>query len=278
MFAWAHDCDLIAAPARFGRNFEKASAAAKRKSKSQHDLDHGKPLFTSEQIRLLLDNACITMRAMILMAINGGFGNNDLARLPIAAIDLNNAIIDFARPKTGVERRVPLWPETVVALRAALAVRPQPRNVEDRELAFLTAEGRPLVRENLHYTPDGTLAKAVPVNAVSVLFIKLLKRVEIKSAEATRNGLNFYSLRRTFRTIADDLCHDQHAIHRLMGHRIAGMAGIYVQRISDERLKAVTDTVREKIYASARRTSDAPAFGDDPVAMAAVRLHELLNE
>jgi hypothetical protein len=41
---------------------------------------------------------------------------------------------------------------------------------------------------------------------------------------------------------------DQHAIHRIMGHSIPGMSGQYVEEISVDRLKAVTDSVRRKLY------------------------------
>ena len=58
----------------------------------------------------------------------------------------------------------------------------------------------------------------------------------------------FYVLRHSFRTLADD-SRDQHAICRIMGHALPGMAGPYVEEISVERLRAVTEHVRAKILA-----------------------------
>jgi integrase len=55
-----------------------------------------------------------------------------------------------------------------------------------------------------------------------------------------------FALRHTFRTYADEV-KDPHAVFRIMGHSIPGMAGIYVEKISLERLRAVTDHVRNKL-------------------------------
>ena len=66
------------------------------------------------------------LNAMILLGVNGGFGNMDIAKLPLSAVDLDGGWIDFPRPKTGIPRRVPLWPETVEALRTVIENRPKP--------------------------------------------------------------------------------------------------------------------------------------------------------
>jgi hypothetical protein len=47
---------------------------------------------------------------------------------PLSALNLDGGWINFPRPKTGVARRAKLWPETVEALKAAIAVRPAPRD------------------------------------------------------------------------------------------------------------------------------------------------------
>lgn len=62
----------------------------------------------------------------MLLAVNCGFGNSDCGTLPLSAIDLKGCWINCHRPKTGVNRRCPLWPETVTAIKAALASRPEP--------------------------------------------------------------------------------------------------------------------------------------------------------
>ena len=68
---------------------------------------------------------------MILLGLNCGFGNSDCATLPRSALDLDGGWVNYHRPKTGIARRVPLWPETVEALHEALAKRPEPKNPAD---------------------------------------------------------------------------------------------------------------------------------------------------
>ena len=52
--------------------------------------------------------------------MNAGLGNTDIGLLPIKAVDLDRAILDFPRSKTATSRVVPLWPETVDAIRNVL--------------------------------------------------------------------------------------------------------------------------------------------------------------
>src|SRR5205823_2592292 len=63
------------------------------------------------------------LQAAFLLSINVGFTAADCAALPWRAINLDDGWIDFARVKTGIERmRLPLWPETVAALRHVKAL------------------------------------------------------------------------------------------------------------------------------------------------------------
>ena len=73
-------------------------------------------------------------------------------------------------------------------------------------------------------------------------FGKLLTRLGLK-----RPGLNFHAIRHTFETIGGE-SKDQVAVNSIMGHVDSSMAGAYRERISDERLQAVTDTVREWLW------------------------------
>ena len=57
-----------------------------------------------------------------------------------------------------------------------------------------------------------------------------------------RKGLGFYALRHTFETIGGE-CRDLVAVNHIMGHVDDTTAGTYRERISDERLRAVTDAV-----------------------------------
>ncbi len=57
-------------------------------------------MFEAAEIRKLLGEAKQPLKAMILLAVNGGLGQSDLALLPTRALDLDTAWLDFARVKT----------------------------------------------------------------------------------------------------------------------------------------------------------------------------------
>src|SRR5262249_13087179 len=153
--------------------------------------------------------------------INCGFGNADCARLPLSALDLDSvdAWVNYHREKTGIPRRCPLWPETVAALREAIAQRPEPKDAALAGRVFITAAG-------------GSWFKDTSDNPVSKEMAKLLKRLDINGER------NFYCLRHGFETIAGE-SRDQPAVDHVMGHARDDMASVYRERISDDRLVAV---------------------------------------
>ncbi len=157
-------------------------------------------------------------------------------------MDLENGWVDFPRAKTAIRRRVPLWRETAAALRAAIAIRPEPKDRADAELCFLTARGLPLVRTS----PGMRVAERyVTTNMVTRQFSSLLKTIGING----RKGLGFYALRHVFETVAGESC-EQVAVNAIMGHVDSSMAATYRERISDERLRAVTNTVHAWLFRS----------------------------
>jgi integrase len=174
---------------------------------------------------------------MALLGLNGGLGNTDCATLPQNAIDLAGGWIDFPRPKTGIERRIPLWPETVEALRLAIAKRPQPKDPADAGLVFLTKQGRKCVRVQQKRKVDAV----VSLDAISQAFRKLLDGLDINSHR------NFYTLRHNFETHAGE-SKDQVAVDSIMGHVDPSMGAAYRETISDARLLAVVNTVRTWLW------------------------------
>jgi integrase len=225
-FKFAYDAGLIDRPVRYGPGFKRPS----KKTLRLHRAKQGAKLFSAEEIRRLLDNARVQVKAMILLGINCGFGNSDCGNLPRSAVDLDGGFIEYPRPKTGIPRRCPLWPETVAAIKEALANRPEPKKAEDAGLVFVTRCG-----VSWHTgTTYGPLSREVA---------KLLRRLGING----RTGLGFYTLRHTFRTIADE-AKDQPAADYVMGHEVPHMSSVYRETISDARLRAVTDHVRGWLF------------------------------
>src|SRR5262249_15489440 len=129
------DCD--AAPARFGEQFRRPSAKVMRK----HRKEQGPKMFEAAEVKPMLAAAGQPLRTMILLGINCGYGNSDLGTLPLTALDLKRGWLSYARPKTGIDRRCPLWPETIKALREWLKVRPEAKKAEHAGLVFLTVTG-----------------------------------------------------------------------------------------------------------------------------------------
>jgi integrase len=228
VFKFAFEDGIIDAPIRFGTGFAKPSAKVlriERAKKGARDLQ-------ADQIRALIEKAGIPLKAMILLAVNCGFGNHDCGTLPLSAIDLELGWISYARPKTGVNRRAKLWPETIEALREAIEKRHQHRDRAHADVCFITKFGT-------------TWAKGEAGNdPVGLMFKKLLRELKLH-----RDGIGFYSLRRTFETIAGDSL-DQPAVDVVMGHTPAqnDMAAVYRQRVNDERLAAVAEHVRRWLF------------------------------
>jgi len=232
IFKFAFDERLIQHPVDYGRSFNRPSKKLLRQARQQN----GRRMFESDQLRKILDSADPIMRAMVLLGINCGFGQTDISNLPEAALDLEEGWVDFPRPKTAIERRIQLWPETIDAMQDAIYNRTQPKDPADEHLVFLTSYG-------LRWVMISESEKRTWKDSIGKNFSKLLRKLNLK-----RHGLNFYALRHTFETIGGE-SKDQVAVNAIMGHVDNSMAGVYRERISDERLQAVTDTVRGWLFA-----------------------------
>lgn len=240
IFKFAFDQGLIQSPVRWGQGFKGPSKNVLRRLKAAQ----GEREFDAADIKAMLAKAGQPMKAMILLGINCGFGNNDCAKLPLKAINLETGWVNFPRPKTGVRRRCPLWPETVAAVREALAERPAPNHEEDAKLVFITRWGASWEMVD----SDSPVSKEMR---------KLLKKVGI-----TTKGVSFYALRHTFATQGGE-SRDQPAVDHIMGHSVEDMPSNYRHGISDERLRAVTNTVRAWLFGGPAKPAAAPEVTDD---------------
>ena len=227
VFKHGYESELIPTPTRFGPEFARPSRRTIRKDRATNGKSK---VFAAREVRDLIEGAGPQLRAMILLGINCGYGNSDCARLPLADVDLEGGWAVYARGKTFVGRRAAMWPETVAALRAALAARPTPKHDNAKALVFVTRTGAPWGNELRTKDP------------VALQFGKLRRALGIE-----RKGLGFYSLRHTFRTTAD-AARDVNAVRTVMGHTDDSIDDTYTHGITDARLKAVADFVRAWLY------------------------------
>lgn len=186
-----------------------------------------KPILTPAQIKKLLEYANPQMKAMIWMGLNCGFGCTDCAELPWENLDLNAGRVNFARTKTGVDRNLPLWKETVRCLKAIPKI---------NKRVFNTKQGDNWVCVKQKQAADGTI-KLISYNGISSEFSKLLKKAGIK----TTKGVGFYTLRRTAATLAAK-SGDPFAVQRLLGHADLKMATTYVQDVSEQTDRVINNS------------------------------------
>jgi integrase len=172
--------------------------------------------------RSSIETSIPPLRAMILLGINCGFGNTDVARLAWSDLDLRSGWYEAPREKTMIDRRAPLWPETVEALKAMRKHRPKAKDPADERLVFLTHFGVPFVRER-STEEDDVIQHVSVVDSVALLFGRLLESLKLK-----QRGRSFYALRATFRTWAVEV-DKEIAAKRIMGHAIEGVTGAYVR-------------------------------------------------
>ena len=227
IFRYGVRSELLDKEPKFGVSFDKPSAKTLRLARAEN----GEQLFTADQIHSVMKLARPAMKAMILLGVNGGLGNTDVAELTEPAFDLSGGWLDYGRAKTGMPRRIPLWTETVAAVREAMKTRREPKNPDNAALLFIGARGESYVGNHKGYR-------------VTAEFSRLLKEAKIA-------GRSFYDLRRTFQTIAEEKSKDLVAVKAIMGHApTAGdMSAIYRQRITDERLRDVVKGVRGWLFA-----------------------------
>lgn len=212
-FNWAFKSEEIDRPVKLGVSFKKPSKKSVRTARQAKP----KKIFTLDELRTLYHAADQQMKAFMLLALNGGLGNGDIARLEPRHIV--NGWIVYPRPKTSVERRFPLWKETQEAL----------AKVKKREselpFVFITKYGESWHKDD----KDSPLSKE---------FRKLCIACRLH-----QKGRGFYSLRHQFRTVADG-CLDRTAVDFVMGHDDGSMARNYTQDVENERLQKVVDHVR----------------------------------
>lgn len=200
----------------------KLGAGFKRSPKSKLRAVVKNRLLSSGDVNALLGMSGPNLFAMILLALNGGFGAQDCAALPWTAVNLTTLLIAFPRTKNNIPRTVPLWPETADALTILRKRRPAD------SIVFRTKVGRPWM---------GT--------AIAHRFRQLAKAAQVPVAK----GVGLGACRHTFATYANE-SRDTDARRHIMGRLLPNLDDVYVETLFHVRLKNVTDHVRIRLQIS----------------------------
>jgi len=245
VFKWAVTEGHLARPPSFGTSFSLSVARERAADRAAKPLK----LFTAGEVHKLLDAADETTTAQILLALNLGYSQADLAELAIDMLPPNQIDLDsdppsirFDRVKTGQRRRGVLWPETAQALREVIGDR-QEGNV------FLTTHGEKLV----HFSEENQAR----CDSVGIKFRRL------KAKAGVANPAAFGSFRHTAITVVLNEGRDLSAaaIHWTFGHTMGGatfsrMLDHYLEEVPIGPLKQVADVIRKWLWPG--RTSGGP--------------------
>ncbi|MBN1817659.1 MAG: tyrosine-type recombinase/integrase [Sedimentisphaerales bacterium] len=227
MFRFAEDTGLVEKSPKLRRiKNEKVSQVGSKE----------KPVYTELQVHALLDNANIQMQAMILLALNCGFGPKDLHDLTWDDIDQDR--ITLPRSKTGVCQTYQLWPET----RKALGQMKTERAARIKRLGK-----RDRIRSDKGHVFVTRFWKLWSKDAIAEQFRKLCAR-------ATVPCYGFYRLRHCAST-AMSLVANPHVQRRFMRHSQLQQQVTYTHTPDVEVDKAVL-RAREKLLGKGGLTSN----------------------
>jgi integrase len=186
----------------------------------------GSKMWEPEELRRLLLLASPMIKAWVLLGLNCALANDDVAKLTHTF--LKKGWLVYPRPKTGIQRRIPLWPETQVAL-VAFPVRP------GDDVVFRTLSG------NMWTSKSKTKSDSP---------ISLKFRVLLKNLGLYKKGRGFGSLRHVAQTIGEK-SRDKVAVDALLGHVDDSVAEKYREVVDDERLLHVTNTIHDWLFTPA---------------------------
>lgn len=203
--------------------FTQALASVSKRELRKHRAKQPDRIISSAELDMAIKAGTIRMRAMILLAINGGYNNSDIARLPLSLVSSFPNVLEYPRRKTFFQRVTPLWPETIQAIKEWVNVRPD----DDRDYLFVSDSGKLFFEFHRN-------------DQISKSFYRLLKRLKVYTL-----GKNFGALRTTFAEVGKEVGDDV-ALKALMGHSDGSqLYESYAKGIYLPRLLAITNHVRQ---------------------------------
>jgi integrase len=214
-FNWCKKQGFISDVPTYGAGFDPPDKAVINRHRNSKDQRY----FSRSEVRGLLreSKSDPRMYAAILLAINTGCQNEDIATLQVKHLDLRGGWYVQPRSKKGTKRRAKIWSRTVKALRVLL----EGREVAQDDLVFISNDGG-----SWHGR-----------NCLSKEFCKLKTKAGI-----TTPGAGFQWLRHSFITEASQ-GGDLLAVQLACGHADRSITQNYIHSINDPRLVKIADLV-----------------------------------
>jgi integrase len=207
---WAYDEEYIPALPRKIRDYARVK------------MESPKPLFyTVDEVKTLYNRASERTRLYILLGLNLGYTQVDIATLEHSMIDWQQGTITRQRHKTGQDQTAKLWPITQELLR---------KHATDSKqgLALIGEGGNPLIVERIN--ADGNPIK---IDAIALAYNRLTKKTGING------GRSFKTWRKVGADqIAKQFQDSPHLIDRYLGHSEKTVRKHYANNHFDELFKA----------------------------------------
>lgn len=256
-------------PAYYGENFDKPSASLVARKKIEVEQKHGERAWSIDELRDIVHRAWETnihLFAQTMLGLNCGFGADDCALLRESMLERDKRLIRAYRGKTFRKRICPLWIETLDAIDASRADRPEPADPQMSDRIFLTKQGLPVARKFVLRDEHGRPRQTGRLDSIRLRFERLLdgldeearvvetmsKRAKISRPKMRyhRFKVGFYTLRAMFRSLAVGCGVDHDLIAVVKGQKFARPVDEYYLR-GDLRaeLFRVTDHVYWALFA-----------------------------
>lgn len=256
-FDWCSRVRRFCPPPFYADAFDPPNEKEKRAVKKAERRKKGVASWTPAEVREIVAAAKsvdVHRYAWVLLMLNGGMGATDLSWLEDADVDWERGCIHTERSKTMVPRVVPLWEETVAAMKASRAARGQPADPTLATRYFLTPKGRPLVTGGL----SDDRRKTRGTDAVRNFFYHLLNPPKGERGKKGRPRLpdlsklkrhraGAYTLRSVFASLSLGQSPDLVAV--ILGHGFQNQSvESYVRGELFDKLRHVTDSVHDQLW------------------------------
>jgi integrase len=204
---WAWDEELIEKLPRKIRDYARIKMEAP------------KPLFfTPEEVQTLYGKAAERTKLFILMGLNLGYTQVDIATLEHGMIDWSKGLVTRKRHKTGQPQQAKVWPLTLSLLRKFAT------NSKQHKLVLIGENGNPLLVERLNEDQ-----KPVKVDSIRLAFERLKAKTKING----RRG--FKTFRKTgANQIAEHYQDSPHLVDLYLGHSEKTVRKHYTDRHFDQ--------------------------------------------